>query len=475
LRQSLLGLANKPSASVRAELERLEQQHGHRRRWVWAQLGKAPLTTALEHLCSLAGKLHQAPPQQGSLAKLTHNYVSSGWEVDYSVIQTLASIKTSEDLAAVNAILDTIYRPWLHQVCELFQQAWISASPQQHKQSLDPEPGLAYLFVDGLRLDLGQTLFSILIEEGFQCELQYTFAAFPTVTATGKPAVTPVAAQFFSGPGLAPSTGGGTEVTTAVIRKALQAAGFIVLAENEVGDPTGCAWTECGQLDQMGHVEGWKLIHRLPEQFQLITWRIRQLLAAGWHQIKIVTDHGWLLLPSTLPTHSLPKPATEVRKGRTARLKPGAAVQTPTLPWFWDQSVVFAFAPGNRCFVAGTQYEHGGLSPQESIIPRLTVTQGDAMSPIEFVNTNWRGVRLQLELSGAAGLQAQLRTKPGDPTSAVSKSRIIDAEGNVSLLCSDHSLEGTAAVAVVFDPAHPQQPLAQWATIIGGGEPHEGI
>ena len=470
LRQSLLDLAKRPADQIGTELQHLERQHGCRRRWVWAQLGKAPLAIALEHLDSLATKLHRAQPEQGTVAKMTHNYVNIGWEIDYSVIQTLTPIRTSEDLAAVNAILDILYTPWLHQVCELFQQAWILSPPQQNKKSLDPKPGLVYLFVDGLRLDVGQTLASILMEKGFQCEFQSTFASLPTVTATGKPAVTPVAAQFFGGPGLAPATAGGREVTTAVIRKTLLEAGFTVLAEDEIGDPTGCAWTECGQLDQMGHIEGWKLVHRLPEQLQLISQRVSQLLNAGWRQIKIITDHGWLLLPTTLPTHSLPKPATKVRKGRTARLKPGIQIDVPTLPWFWDQNVDFAFAPGHHCFVAGTQYEHGGLSPQETIIPQLTVTRGEAIGQIEFLDTNWRGVRLQLKLSGAAGLQAQLRTKPGDPTSALSRSRTIDAEGNISLLCSDHSLEGTAAVVVVFDPASPHRIRAQRATIIGGGE-----
>ena len=60
------------------------------------------------------------------------------------------------------------------------------------------------------------------------------------------------------------------------------------------------------------------------------------LLEAGWQQVVIITDHGWLLLPGGLPKAELPELLTTVRKARCARLKPLAATDQRTVPWFWD-------------------------------------------------------------------------------------------------------------------------------------------
>ena len=72
----------------------------------------------------------------------------------------------------------------------------------------------------------------------------------------------------------------------------------------------------------------------------------------------------------------LPAATTELKKGRCARLKDGAAVDVATVPWFWDPDVRIALAPGATCFEANKEYEHGGVSPQECIVPRLTVHAG---------------------------------------------------------------------------------------------------
>ena len=45
------------------------------------------------------------------------------------------------------------------------------------------------------------------------------------------------------------------------------------------------------------------------------------LIAHGWRQVIVITDHGWLLLPDGLPKTELKEHLTEIRKGRCARLK----------------------------------------------------------------------------------------------------------------------------------------------------------
>jgi hypothetical protein len=142
--------------------------------------------------------------------------------------------------------------------------------------------------------------------------------------------------------------------------------GVQVLGPTETGNPFGTAWTETGEIDHRGHDVGLRLVYHLDEEIGRITARIRELLDAGWQRVEVVTDHGWVLLPGGMEKVELPPATTEVKKGRCARLKDGASVDVPTVPWFWDPTVRIALAPGVTCFEANKEYEHGGVSPQES-------------------------------------------------------------------------------------------------------------
>ena len=56
------------------------------------------------------------------------------------------------------------------------------------------------------------------------------------------------------------------------------------------------------------------------------------LLLAGWRKVRVVTDHGWLLMPGGLPKTDLPAFLTESRWTRCATLKSTAATHLPTVP-----------------------------------------------------------------------------------------------------------------------------------------------
>ena len=65
--------------------------------------------------------------------------------------------------------------------------------------------------------------------------------------------------------------------------------------------------------------------------------------------MRIVTDHGWLLMPGGLPQAQLVAGLTvEGGKGhRVATLKEGAPTTYPRLPWSWDNGVLLATATGD--------------------------------------------------------------------------------------------------------------------------------
>ena len=92
-------------------------------------------------------------------------------------------------------------------------------------------------------------------------------------------------------------------------------------------------------------------------------------MKAGWKEIIVVTDHGWLLLPFGLPKVELKAFLAENRWGRCASMKADAQTDLPTYQWHWNPTVAIATPPGVGCFRASTEYTHGGVSLQELVTP----------------------------------------------------------------------------------------------------------
>ena len=197
--------------------------------------------------------------------------------------------------------------------------------------------------------------------------------------------------------------------------------------------------------------------------------RIESLLDAGWREVRVVTDHGWLWLPGGLPKVDLPKYLTQSRWARCALIEGDSTVQVPTVPWYWNAAERVAVGPGIACFGAGNEYAHGGLSLQESLIPVLRVTAGAVSAPADVGITavSWVGLRCRVRIDPArAGLSVDLRTRVNDPDSSASEARQVDTDGTASLLVPDDELEGTSAAVVVLDPSG--RVVARQSTIIGG-------
>ena len=136
-----------------------------------------------------------------------------------------------------------------------------------------------------------------------------------------------------------------------------------VLAIEEAGDPSGTAWTEVGEIDRRGHDFGMSLAREVEFEIDRVARRVRELLDAGWARVQVVTDHGWLLIPGGMQKTELPVALTEVKKGRCARLKPGATTELPTVPWHWDRDVRIAVAPGHYMLRGGQGLRAWGGKP----------------------------------------------------------------------------------------------------------------
>lgn len=455
-----LGLLSTKDATTR--IKELAAEHGARASWVWAAFGEAPLAEATCHLLALA-KAVETCPTPTSWGALTNYYANSGWKVDADALRALGAARSASSLKAVAASLRAIYQPWLEKLSVLAQDqaaSYPTTNPAGCR-TLAVENGTIYLFADGFRLDLARLLEEKLRGSGLGAEVEFRcdWTSVPTVTATAKPAWQPMASKLcgpLAGTGFqANEKDTGKAMVQARFEQLLPTLGIAFVEPNNLGDPGSCAWTEFGSVDKYGHDQGAKLAWRVDEELSALRQRISDLLHAGWAKVVLVTDHGWLLLPGGLPKVDLPSHLTKSRWGRCAVPAPGAKHGFPRSSWFWDTAEEVVLAPGIGCFVAGKEYAHGGLTPQEALIPTLVVrTTGEVPAAITLNELKWIGMRLNVRFEGAEGLTLDVRTHIEDPSSSLATPAVIAADGErTSILIPDDDAVDTSAHLVVLSQA----------------------
>lgn len=459
LRETLTSLTSVSDGQARKNLIELESQHRNRRDWVWSKLSRAPLANAIQHLATLA-EVTQSPLTGATTADMVRVYTEGGWRADAAVLDSLAAVSLPPDRDAVCAAIAHVYTPWLRDAAELFQErVQHNPLPGREVPRLGDVPaGVCVLFADGLRYDVGQKLKAALANRVGQITEQHHFAALPSVTPTAKPAVSPVAAKITgttAGEEFRPSIAlDSKELTIDRFRSLLDDGGIQVLGANDVGKPAGRAWAEFGNVDSTGHKEGIGLARRIPELIESLTHRIESLLAAGWREVRVVTDHGWLLVPKCLPKSDLPKYLTATRWGRCAVVKPSATVNLPTFNWFWSEDVTIACPEGISSFIAGQEFNHGGLSLQECVVPQFSIQAGaEPVASAEFESIKWQGLRCKIAVTGKFdGCHVDLREKAADPTTSLLESKVskpVGHDGNVALLADAEARERSATLVLL--------------------------
>jgi len=217
----------------------------------------------------------------------------------------------------------------------------------------------------------------------------------------------------------------------------------------------------------MGHSLQGELVHQLDHEIAKIADRVVALLDSGWRRVRVVTDHGWLLLPGGLPKVELPAYLTETKWARCAVVKGASEVVGPIFPWHWNPDVRIVSPPGIACFRAGERYTHGGVSPQECVVPELVVERGLEASFASIQSIQWRGMRCKVRVeSNDPNLQVDLRTNwKQASTSIVASAKAIGNSGEVSLAVSDDKYEGAAASVVIVDESG--KVVVQQTTCVG--------
>ncbi len=440
LGQDLLALAALDTEQAAKRLIELETHHGARRDSLWATMGKAPLAQALQPLASVA---HAAllPAVGGSVEHQAITWAEQGWQVDAAALAAMALAQTHAVEAEVLPALAAVYRPWLQRSAEAFQRRVADEGYPARMENPVPD-GTVLLFVDGLRLDLARQLEHELKGAGLKTDLHHTFTSVPSVTSSGKVWCSPAIAAARSsidGAGFEPLLRVGSSdapYTAERLRRAIEAEGYTVVDANAPGIASGGrGWAEADDdIDADGHGKGLRLAEEAPRHLARLVHTVQRLLAAGWTSVRVVTDHGWLLLPGCLPKVELAAKLAETRWARCAAVKPTAVgVEAQVLPWSYGTEVRIALAPGIGAFRAGQVYEHGGLTLQECVVPRLDVRslQPHIQRPIlTTIGWNSRKTICKVEATAADGLLLTIERLG----SSVGEQSTIDANGKAQVV-----------------------------------------
>ena len=480
VRDALSKLGSVQPREAQEEVVRLETIHGPRRELPWVQLGLAPMACALEHLACLAATTAVSLAAGGPV-DMQKAYELGAWQADDALVQALACVHQMQDVQAVANAVRAMYVPWAEDSALHLQQMvhdgeYPGGTCRDQPQS-SYEKGECILFVDGLRYDMGKRLQRLLQTQGLKATGQSVWVPLPSVTATGKPAVTPVR-RLIAGDDVTSDFEPTVDVTKkslkggATLKKLIADAGWTVLDHTEVGSGQGNAWCEAGDIDSLGHDHGAKMALDVQRTLEEVRDRVSDLLTAGWRVVRVVTDHGWLLVPGGLPAATLPAAVAESKWGRCAAIKPGAVTGARLYPWYWNPVNGFALAGGISCYRAGTEYTHGGLSLQECLTLQLTVTAAPmemSNALVRFVDVAWHGMRCTVTVEGMfSGLTIDVRRYPGDAQSSLVEVRkTIRDDGTASVLVVKENVEGIEAYVVLLDMNG--ESIAQRPTTVGGG------
>lgn len=459
LRRELERIPELPHFDAGHLVARLEVEHHKRRQTPWRDLGLAPFAVVLEPLARLAS-LSRSSLSGATLDAAAVDYANEGWRCDRAAIDALVEAQNTPAPELIERVVKSLYEPWADASARHFQELADAAAkkpPSNRIKDAPIEQGVCYLFVDGLRYDLGVALHEILESQGFTVQRSHRIAPFPTVTPTAKPAAAPLPASFVGsedGEDFTPLVASSRQpAITTRFRQELARHGIACVEQDapiRPEHPDQLGWSEAGDIDKDGHNRQARVVEQLARELERIADRVSRMLDAGWSRVKVVTDHGWLLLPGGLPKFELPAHLVSTKWARCATVKGFSSPEVPTWRWHWNESIRIASPPGIACFSAGNEYAHGGVSAQECVVPELLVMNPARTEIGRIVNVRWMGLRCRVATVDGSGLRVDIRLKPRDASSSIAAAaKEVPATGEVSLVVEDEH-EGSSASVVLI-------------------------
>lgn len=470
LAQVLTKAAKQDVVRALSTLQNLEKEHSVRRIWIWFELGKSPLADALHYLVQMASGALE-PYSSSSIENLKSYYITSGYAVDQNMRKSLGAVKTQKDKTIVKSIIQLFYQPWLESITTKFQEQVAVDATIFTSQTANVEIESFVLFVDAFRYELAQEFSERLAKYKLNVSMQTGWSAIPSLTPTAKPAISPIASAVSTNSNITefrPQLQNGKDLLTNVFRDTLKANDFKLVTNANDIQSEGKYWQEIGDIDTKGHEEQGDMVKRIEELFDQLHEALDVAFERGIKRIKIVTDHGWLLLPGGLPKTKLNAGLTETRWGRCALIKEGATTDLLHLPWRWNPSIFIAYAPGISFFKANEEYAHGGISLHECLVPTMIIENPnvpDIKAEVKVVK--WINLKCTIQTSDVPdGYSVDIRTKYNDSKTSIVLSKNKTLKDNIATVMVDDSAEYQAAIIVLLD--ENERILDKKPTTVGG-------
>lgn len=388
-------------------------QRDQTRRWCWTLVADA---------AALGQALHEhARPLQDArtLAVATERYAATAFQVDRAhrrfeqrrLTHLDERIPHNADLHEIVAQLREAYRAWADALATDFAQACRESGflpePELQQRTLFDQvvaPLLAtnertaYFLLDAFRFELAADVVDELRAEGAFVDLKPRLAELPTITSVGMNALAPVAQQgrlsvagrlqgFRAGEFTVRQPADRVRAITArAAGRTTKSLDLAQVAEAEASalkkklDGTRLVVVHGKEIDDAGEANLGLATFELTLRQIRTAWH--HLRTAGFTQFVLTADHGFLLLDA--PTRREVAFGTKRDPDRRfvldehARSEAGLSpVSLASLGYdglagyllLREDTAVFATGQGAASFV------HGGNSPQERVIPVVTITQ----------------------------------------------------------------------------------------------------
>ena len=400
----------------------------------WARWDHESTALRLWSVAAAAARLQagilSAPSPSTDPAGILRQYESETWLIDNAHRQLdhgLTRLDALGDLEEVARAARGSYESWLDGYLRAFtssveqhglQSDGLSRQALVHRQQVDPEVSkghrVAYFFVDALRYELGREL-AVTLQRAFgedAVRVSGAIGAAPSITPVGMANLLPRAdealALSLDSTNSLVVTIDGTPVMTPADRLAVLQA-----AHGKVGDIVLDDLMTLGEADIEERLEGAKVVMVRSQEideggesgklavahtyFPIVLDHLRRAVAklshAGFDRFVMSSDHGFLILSRDLSqSRIIPKPGGKGEMHRRVFIGSGGTAGTELLrvplsevgiPGELDllvpRGLGLISAGGSRGFF------HGGLSPQELLVPVITV-QMDASQATKAVS-----------------------------------------------------------------------------------------
>ncbi|GBD27572.1 hypothetical protein HRbin30_02923 [bacterium HR30] len=398
------------------DAKRLARARRSQSLWVATSVPEAeqwqPCWQAVEALVHLKSELSSASiPHHVSAGQILQWYVQEGWRVDQAHRKLEAALTELREYGPLDEAIRSAriaYEGWLENLLERFTGAVERDGlgeelPRQSEiyrnHVARGDTVTAYIWVDALRYELAKELADAFRGTHAQVDLTAALATPPTITPVGMASLLPRAEQ---GVRLALSPAGSVEVVVDGIRvhTVQDRVGLVRAAQGEVAEFSLTELLERGEKDIRDRIGSKRLVvvrsQEIDEAFEsdhtAAAWQyvkeIRNLLvratarlaAAGVERFVIAADHGFLVLSRPLGSErTIESPGGEGELHRRCWVGRGGSVSPSALRLpLADLGVAgdldLVVPRGLAMFAAAgaRRFLHGGLSPQELVVPVVT-------------------------------------------------------------------------------------------------------